>query len=72
VLFLGWIYDVERLEVVVDVHAQARPRGLFVLGGDVPCTLGQIANVSNGRFDDVPIPQVSRNGFRLCGRLDDD
>ena len=64
--------DVERFEVVVDVHAGAGPLLALVLGRDVRGTLGQVADMATGGFDDVVRAQVAGNFARLGRRLDDD
>ncbi len=51
--------DVERLEVVVDVHPEAGPRLGLVLGGHVSGVARQVADVAAGRFDDVVGAQIT-------------
>ncbi len=66
VLLLGGD-DVERLEVVVDVDAETRPRLTLVgrrhLGG-VP---RQVADVPDRGFDDVVVAEIARDGAGLGG-----
>nr|CRL79195.1 hypothetical protein CPGR_05191 [Mycolicibacterium malmesburyense] len=64
--------DVERLEVVVDVHPEAGPRLGFVLGRHVGGIAGQVADVPSRRLDDVVRAQVASDFARLGRRLDND
>ncbi len=63
--------DVQRFELVLDVHSETRPRRPLVLLGDVVGLLRQVADVTDARFDDVAAPEVPRDRLRLGGRLDD-
>jgi hypothetical protein len=65
-------HHVQRLEVVVDVDAEAGPGFPLVRGGHVGRTAGQIADVADGRLDHVPRAEVAGDGLRLGGGLDDD
>ena len=64
--------DVERLEVLVDVHAEPRPGLLLQLGRDLGGRRRQIADVPDRGLDDVLRAEESRNRPRLRGRFDDD
>ena len=64
-------HDVERLELVVDVHAEPGPRLALVLGRDVRGAARQVADVADRRLDDVVLAQVRRDLLGLGGRLDD-
>jgi hypothetical protein len=63
---------VERLETVVDVHAQAGPRLALVLGGNIGGAARQVADVPDRRFHDVSAAEVAGDGARLGRRLDHD
>src|SRR5690349_4485594 len=69
---LFWADDVERFEVVVDVHAESRPRLGLVLGWHVGGVSRQVANVSPRRLDDVVGAQVASYFACLGRRLDYD
>ena len=56
-LLLVRVDDVERLEVVLDVDAEARPRLLLVLLRDVGGALGKVADVADARLDDEVRPR---------------
>ena len=71
-LLLVRVDDVERLEIVLDVNAQPRPRLLLVLRRDFGCALREVANVTDTRLDHIVVVQVARDRPRLGGRLDDD
>ncbi len=64
--------DVEGLEVVVDVDAEARPALLLVLLRDVGRALGQIADVTDARLDDEAVAEVALDRLGLRRGLDDD
>ena len=64
--------DVERLEVVVDVDAEARPRLALVLGGHVGGARGRSRMWPTRRLDDVAGAQVAGDFARLGRRLDYD
>jgi hypothetical protein len=66
------IDDVERLEVVLDVHAEPGPGLLLVLLRNVGGALWKVADVADAGFDHEVLAEVARDGLRLCGRLDDD
>jgi hypothetical protein len=51
--------DVERLEVLVDVHPEPGPRLRLVLRGDVGRRPRQVADVPAGGLDDVVGTQVA-------------
>ncbi len=59
-------------EVVVDVHAEPRPRLALDLGRDVGGALREVADVPDGGLHDVVAAEVARDRLRLGGRLDDD
>ncbi len=65
-------HDVERLEVVVDVDAEARPRLPLVGGGHFGGVAGQVADVSHRRLHDVVVAEVPRDRARFGWGLDDD
>ena len=64
-------HDVVRLEAVVDVDGEPAPRLVLDLGRGVGGAVGQVADVADGRLDDVVPAEVAadRAGFRR--RLDD-
>ena len=69
--FLLRIHDVERLEVVVDVDAEARP-GLLLLGRrNLGGAVWEVADVADRRLDHVVAAEVARDRFCLRGGLDD-
>ena len=65
-------HDVQRLEVIVDVDAESRPRLRLVRGGHIGGAAGQVADVADGRLDYVPRAEIAGDGLRLGGGLDDD
>ncbi len=65
------VHDVERAEVIVDVDAEPRPRLLAVLLGDLGGLVRHVTDVTDAGLDHVPLAEVSRDGPRLGGRLDD-
>ena len=64
--------DVKRLEVVVDVDAEARPRLGLEGRRDVGGRSRQVADVADRRLDDVVTAEIARDGLGLRGGLDDD
>ena len=64
--------DVERLEVVLGVDAQAGPLLLLVGLGHVGGVAGQVADVTDGRLDGEVVAEEARDGAGLGGGLDDD
>ena len=64
-------HDVERLELVVDVHAETGPRLALVLGRDVRRAAREVADVADRRLDDVVAAEVGRDLLGLGRRLDD-
>ena len=70
-LLLLRIDDVERLEIGVDVDAEARPRLLLLLLRHLRGAVRKVADVADRRLDDVVVAEVTRDGLRLGGRLDD-
>ena len=71
-LLLVGIDDVERLERVIDVDAEAGPRLLLHRGRNVGGAIGKIADVADRRFHDVAVAEVPGNGLCLGRGLDDD
>ena len=69
-LLVGW-HDVERLEVVVDVDAEPRPRLSAVLFRDFRRLVGHVANVADARLDHVPLAEVAGDGPGLGRGLHD-
>ena len=59
--------DVEGLEVVVDVDAEAGPRLALVGGRDVGGVAGQVADVADRRLDHVVAAEEAGDGLRLGG-----
>src|SRR5438093_444707 len=70
-LLLVGIDDVERLEVVLDIDAEARPLLLLVFLRDVGGALGQVADVADARLDDEIVAEIALDRPCLGGRLDD-
>ena len=64
--------DVERGELVVDVHPEPRPRLALVLGRHVGRAARQVPDVPDGGLDDVVLAQVLGDLLGLRGGLDDD
>ena len=60
------------LEVLLDVHAQVRPRLFPVSLGQLAFVLGQIADVSDGGLDHVILAQELADGASLGRRFDND
>ena len=71
-LLLVGIDDVERLERVIDVDAEAGPRLLLHRGRNVGGAIRKIADVADRRFHDVAVAEVPGNGLCLGRGLDDD
>ena len=65
-------HHVERLEAVVHVDAEARPRLALVGGRDLVGAARQVADVADRRLDDEVGPQHAADGARLGRRLHDD
>src|SRR5579884_2929651 len=70
-LLLARVDDVERLEVVLDVDAEARPRLALAGGGDLRGAVRQVADVADGRLDHVARAEVARDRLRLRRALHD-
>ena len=70
-LLLLAAHDVERLEVVVDVDAEAGPRLLLERGRDVGGGAGKVTDVPDRGLDDIVAAEKARDGLRFCRRLDD-
>ena len=64
--------DVERLEVGVDVHAEARPWLPAVLRRYLRSLVRHVADVADARLDHVVLAEVARDRACLGRRLDDD
>src|SRR6204780_1710427 len=63
--------DVERLEVGVDVHAEARPWLPAVLRRYLRSLVRHVADVADARLDHVVLAEVARDRACLGRRLDD-
>ncbi len=70
VLFLAGD-DVERLEVVLDVDPEPRPRLRLVGRRDLGGRAREVADVPDRRLDQVTATEEARDRFRLGGRFDD-
>ena len=64
--------DVQRLEVLLDVHAEAGPVEGLVLGGNLLGVARQVAHVAHRGLHAVARRQEGADGARLRRRLDDD
>ena len=72
-LLLFGRHQVQRFEVVFDVHAQRGPLLFFLYRvGDVRRAGGQIAHVADARLYDVVLAEELPQGLRLGRRLNDD
>ena len=71
VLLLG-ADDVERLEVVLGVDTESRPRFALVLLGNICCVARQIPDVPDRRLDLVLVAEIARDRACFGWRLDDD
>ncbi len=65
-------HDVDRLEGVVDVDPEARPRLALVLGRHLVGALGQVTDVPDAGVHDVAVAEIARDAADLVRRLDDD
>ena len=65
-------HDVDRCELVIDVHTGARPRLPLVLRRDLGRARREVTDVPLAGPHDVLGSQISANHRRLVGRLDDD
>ena len=65
-LFLGG-HQVERGEVLFDIHAEGRPAHRFHLGGDISGLLRQVANVPHAGQDLVIAAEEAANLLGLGG-----
>ena len=63
--------DVQRLEVVVDVHAETRPLFFLVLGRHIGGAPGQVADMTDRGLDDETIAEELLDLLRFRGRLHD-
>src|ERR1700730_61446 len=70
-LLLVRIDDVERTELVLDVHAEPSPLLLLIFLRDVRSALGQVADVTNARLDDEIVSEIALDRARLGRRFDD-
>ena len=66
-LLLVGVDDVERLELVLDVHPEARPGLVLVLLGDLGGAVGKVANVADGGLDDEVRPEVAGDRRAFAG-----
>ena len=66
-----WADDVERLEIVLGVDAEPRPRLTLVLRRHVGGVARQVADVTDRRLDDVPRTEVPADRLRFGRGLDD-
>ncbi|CAB4624492.1 unannotated protein [freshwater metagenome] len=64
-LLLIRIHDINRREIVIDVHPEASPRLFLVLLWDVSGLLGQVADVAHAGIDDIAGTQIFLDGFGL-------
>ena len=64
--------DIQRLEAVIDVHAQPGPRLALVAGRNVGGVPRQVADMADARLDDVAGAEEASDLLCFCGRLDDD
>ena len=71
-LFLVRRDHVERLEVVVDVDAEAGPRLALVGRRDVGGACGQVPDVADEELDGVVAPEEAGDRLGLGRALDDD
>ena len=71
-LLLVGVDDVEGLEAVLDVDAEARPRLPLVLLGDLGGAVGKVPDVADGRLHDEVRTEVAGDRPRLRRGLDDD
>ena len=69
--FLLRVDDVERLELVVDVHAEARPRLLLLVCGNLGGVVREVADVADRRLDHVVLAEVAGDRLGLRRGLDD-
>src|SRR5262245_35524506 len=63
---------VQRLEVVIHIDAQSRPRLLLEVGRNLSGAVGEVADVTDARIDGIALAKEPGNGPGLCWRLDDD
>ena len=68
--FFIWVDDVERCEIVIDIDALFGPSLFLNFCGDVGGALWQVADVADGCFDDVFIPEVIGDLARFGGGFD--
>jgi hypothetical protein len=66
------VHDVQGLEVVVHVDAQAGPRLALVLGRDIGRAVGHVADVAHAGLHHVALAEVPGDGPGLGRGLDDD
>ena len=70
-LLLARVDDVQRLEVLVDVDAEAGPGLALQLGRDLRGVVRKVADVADRRFDHIVRAQIAGDRLRLGGRLHD-
>ena len=63
--------DIERIEILVDIHAQPRPGLIAIFVGNLAGPLRQIADVADAGLDREPAAQKLADRAGLGGRLDD-
>ena len=71
VLRLAGRNHVQRIEILIHVHSQARPGLIAILGRNFLGPLRQIANVPNARLDRIVAAQELADRLGLGGRFDD-
>ncbi len=71
-VLLVTVDDVDRLEVGVDVHAEAGPGLALVLRRDLRRAVREVADVPDAGLDHVAGAEVALDRLRLGRRLDDD
>ena len=64
--------DVERLEALLDVHAEPGPGLALLVGRDVRGAGGQVADVADAGLDVIARAEVALDRLGLGGALDDD
>jgi len=69
--FVG-IHDIKRLEVMVDIDAQASPRFASIFCRNLSSLIRHITNMADAGFHDVVLAKEASDRPRLPRRLDDD
>ena len=70
-LLLVGVDDVEGLERVVDVDAEAGPRFLLHRSRNIGGAVGEVADMTDRGLHDIAVAEIAGNGLCLRGRLDD-